>query len=124
MLPQEDDQAGCEDGVSSYDVHRDVFREHDELIDVDFDAGFYLRHFDFFFFQAEDGIRDIGVTGVQTCALPICSRPRGRSWSSSDPTGASPPPATRRCAWPRSGRSPCAPWWPSSCSAPTTCRRG
>src|SRR5438445_6977976 len=27
-------------------------------------------HF-FFFFQAEDGIRDIGVTGVQTCALPI-----------------------------------------------------
>ena len=27
--------------------------------------------FCFFFFQAEDGIRDIGVTGVQTCALPI-----------------------------------------------------
>ena len=27
----------------------------------------------FFFFQAEDGIRDIGVTGVQTCALPIYS---------------------------------------------------
>src|SRR3712207_4300979 len=27
--------------------------------------------FIFFFFQAEDGIRDIGVTGVQTCALPI-----------------------------------------------------
>src|SRR5258707_9795838 len=26
-----------------------------------------------FFFQAEDGIRDIGVTGVQTCALPIYS---------------------------------------------------
>src|SRR3712207_7841534 len=26
-----------------------------------------------FFFQAEDGIRDIGVTGVQTCALPIFS---------------------------------------------------
>src|SRR3712207_9296737 len=25
-----------------------------------------------YFFQAEDGIRDIGVTGVQTCALPIC----------------------------------------------------
>src|SRR5215203_6490178 len=36
----------------------------------------------FFFFQAEDGIRDIGVTGVQTCALPISGRadadPRGR----------------------------------------------
>src|SRR3712207_4996688 len=27
--------------------------------------------FFFFFFQAEDGIRDIGMTGVQTCALPI-----------------------------------------------------
>src|SRR5690625_6429701 len=27
----------------------------------------------FFFFQAEDGIRDGHVTGVQTCALPICS---------------------------------------------------
>src|SRR5690349_23358144 len=26
----------------------------------------------FFFFQAEDGIRDLYVTGVQTCALPIC----------------------------------------------------
>ena len=25
----------------------------------------------FFFFQAEDGIRDYKVTGVQTCALPI-----------------------------------------------------
>src|SRR5688572_32847266 len=27
-----------------------------------------------FFFQAEDGIRDLTVTGVQTCALPICCR--------------------------------------------------
>src|SRR5204863_5631428 len=27
----------------------------------------------FFFFQAEDGIRDLYVTGVQTCALPICT---------------------------------------------------
>src|SRR2546430_11138518 len=32
----------------------------------------------FFFFQAEDGIRDLTVTGVQTCALPICRA--GRSW--------------------------------------------
>src|SRR5688572_32355928 len=30
----------------------------------------------FFFFQAEDGIRDLTVTGVQTCALPICSTTR------------------------------------------------
>src|SRR3712207_8229127 len=29
----------------------------------------------FLFFQAEDGIRDIGVTGVQTCALPILCPP-------------------------------------------------
>src|SRR5207302_2335223 len=29
------------------------------------------------FFQAEDGIRDFHVTGVQTCALPICSLLRG-----------------------------------------------
>src|SRR5438132_4221128 len=28
----------------------------------------------FFFFQAEDGIRDHCVTGVQTCALPICGQ--------------------------------------------------
>src|SRR2546421_1456551 len=32
------------------------------------------RRFVFFFFQAEDGIRDLIVTGVQTCALPICLR--------------------------------------------------
>src|SRR2546430_11518944 len=30
-----------------------------------------LDMFIFFFFQAEDGIRDLTVTGVQTCALPI-----------------------------------------------------
>src|SRR5256884_10002145 len=30
---------------------------------------------DFFFFQAEDGIRDVAVTGVQTCALPISAFP-------------------------------------------------
>src|SRR5256885_14272670 len=31
-----------------------------------------MRYCFFFFFQAEDGIRDYKVTGVQTCALPIC----------------------------------------------------
>src|SRR5688572_31706809 len=31
----------------------------------------YVCLFFFFFFQAEDGIRDLTVTGVQTCALPI-----------------------------------------------------
>src|SRR5207253_6569359 len=33
---------------------------------------------DLFFFQAEDGIRDGHVTGVQTCALPISARPGAR----------------------------------------------
>src|SRR2546422_6977408 len=33
----------------------------------------------FFFFQAEDGIRDVAVTGVQTCALPISIAPTRRS---------------------------------------------
>src|SRR5207247_7289154 len=32
---------------------------------------------DYFFFQAEDGIRDPLVTGVQTCALPILGVPEG-----------------------------------------------
>src|SRR2546430_7362351 len=32
----------------------------------------------FFFFQAEDGIRDLTVTGVQTCALPISLLAAGR----------------------------------------------
>src|SRR2546422_5907701 len=36
----------------------------------------------FFFFQAEDGIRDVAVTGVQTCALPISGPARGRRWES------------------------------------------
>src|SRR5256886_9425812 len=35
--------------------------------------------FVFFFFQAEDGIRDLTVTGVQTCALPISSSTITRS---------------------------------------------
>src|SRR2546430_4669375 len=44
----------------------------------------------FFFFQAEDGIRYLTVTGVQTCALPISSTVR--------PTPPLPPPsATIRC---------------------------
>src|SRR3712207_4551511 len=55
-----------------------------------------------FFFQAEDGIRDIGVTGVQTCALPIylrvdpCRRTRtGRAGSGRCRTPACPSPGSR-----------------------------
>src|SRR5712675_106394 len=35
----------------------------------------------FFFFQAEDGIRDVAVTGVQTCALPISGFARVKRYS-------------------------------------------
>src|SRR5438105_11692505 len=39
---------------------------------------FFILYMFFFFFQAEDGIRDPLVTGVQTCALPICSPAYGK----------------------------------------------
>src|SRR5205823_12034731 len=76
----------------------------------------------FFFFQAEDGIRDKLVTGVQTCALPILIatlRSRARSWArytvaipprpSSARTSYSPSVALRRASswalcWAGSGR--------------------
>src|SRR5579859_7841529 len=48
-----------------------------------------------FFFQAEDGIRDLTVTGVQTCALPIC---RERSRLRRERAG-------RGCGWRRRWRS-------------------
>src|SRR2546425_3171140 len=56
----------------------------------------------FFFFQAEDGIRDKLVTGVQTCALPICARRVRHTTHSYD--GESPP--RRRTAPPPLARSP------------------
>src|SRR5258708_15233197 len=71
-----------------------------------------LRHclrslsFIFFFFQAEDGIRDDLVTGVQTCALPISSC--FRTETSGSPPGAGsrranpnrrPLPASSRKSW-------------------------
>src|SRR2546423_4139713 len=75
----------------------------------------------FFFFQAEDGIRDKLVTGVQTCALPICSsktarrgghlfgraerhRHRKRTWPRSRPA------VRPRSATPRA--SPTSKTWP------------
>src|SRR2546425_2348431 len=44
----------------------------------------------FFFFQAEDGIRDKLVTGVQTCALPICFRRSGSAAGRIGAGGATP----------------------------------
>src|SRR5699024_11525646 len=46
-----------------------------------------LRSSFFFFFQAEDGIRDRNVTGVQTCALPIFEA-LGREHASHDAVAA------------------------------------
>src|SRR2546426_7588862 len=62
-----------------------------------------VRHISFFFFfQAEDGIRDYKVTGVQTCALPICIAASAAGSSSRCATGASRAcaaiPRTRRAA--------------------------
>src|SRR2546430_16930578 len=49
----------------------------------------------FFFFQAEDGIRDLTVTGVQTCALPVpdTEDPHVHEWRALDLSGAVPPEA-------------------------------
>src|SRR5207244_10162951 len=54
----------------------------------------------FFFFQAEDGIRDDLVTGVQTCALPICvyANSRRTRRASSGRRGSSPSASRRRTA--------------------------
>src|SRR5439155_8460368 len=49
-----------------------VNQSHDEALSLDFVLFCFVM---FFFFQAEDGIRDGHVTGVQTCALPICPSP-------------------------------------------------
>src|SRR5207245_4588470 len=40
----------------------------------------FRQSLSFFFFQAEDGIRDATVTGVQTCALPISYYERCFQW--------------------------------------------
>src|SRR5256885_4707743 len=57
----------------------------------------YVAHNIFFFFQAEDGIRDYKVTGVQTCALPI---------STSTSRGRESPPACRSGTLVPGGREP------------------
>src|SRR3989441_2372722 len=58
----------------------------------------------FFFFQAEDGIRDKLVTGVQTCALPI-SDSRTRITAKSRASHANPAGSVQRCLC-RSRHSP------------------
>src|SRR5256885_5148523 len=69
-----------------YDITTIIFN-----IDIQLSYSYHLyfsfacRYFlIFFFFQAEDGIRDYKVTGVQTCALPIC---RGRGLAAREHDG-------------------------------------
>src|SRR5690606_40722598 len=73
-----------------------------------------------FFFQAEDGIRDFHVTGVQTCALPISRRRHSAGWppmpglpstrsiaeGGREGPGHGKPSRTRRAAW-EIGRASC-----------------
>src|SRR5256885_4743281 len=69
----------------------------------------YSQWLFFFFFQAEDGIRDYKVTGVQTCALPISPARRdapGRTRPAREDRAAD----RRRCAPPPEARRvPCGP---------------
>src|SRR2546429_2612201 len=61
------------------DVGHSVKRSVYTIVEYDSSGGGQTLHFRevnswialFFFFQAEDGIRDVAVTGVPTCALPI-----------------------------------------------------
>src|SRR2546422_6868491 len=57
----------------------------------------------FFFFQAEDGIRDVAVTGVQTCALPIFRKPAAARRSIRAPPGFISSPVACRVARASSG---------------------
>src|ERR1022692_5172335 len=77
-----------------------------------------------FFFQAEDGIRDYKVTGVQTCALPIwwrgsnsCARSATSRFARTGAPLSSPSPGSRTTRWLRSTRDrlslPPAPSWHS-----------
>src|SRR5438874_4775659 len=64
---------------------------------------------DIFFFQAEDGIRDLYVTGVQTCALPIwtdASRPAAQAIR----IGLVQPALTLTCSTSPGRESPSRPW--------------
>src|SRR2546421_375047 len=64
--------SSCESGAASYNLGSVVVVElRYSCVFVCFVCMLYSRIFFFFFFQAEDGIRDLIVTGVQTCALPI-----------------------------------------------------
>src|SRR5256885_2144393 len=62
-------------GDSFFEIHRHNQFRYKCAMRWHFEKRGKLRLFFFFFFQAEDGIRDYKVTGVQTCALPISCKP-------------------------------------------------
>src|SRR5262249_57954573 len=80
--------------VTCYTLSLSVLSSHSREFHFCFISSFFFRSFGlmiffcsvFFFFQAEDGIRDWSVTGVQTCALPIWSDGRSGPSSSSLPS--------------------------------------
>src|SRR6266498_58132 len=88
------------------------------LVDVVVVCVAQLLEANVFFFQAEDGIRDADVTGVQTCALPICAHTTaGPGGPAPRPASASPRPRPPTAGAPTRRRPPAAParsWstWP------------
>src|SRR5258706_10995708 len=54
-----------------YNYRQDMFPVMQGEQELSEDDAYVLKPMNCFFFQAEDGIRDWSVTGVQTCALPI-----------------------------------------------------
>src|SRR5256885_11045524 len=76
-----------------------VYHGRDPCVILCFLCPFYAHICVFFFFQAEDGIRDYKVTGVQTCALPIW--PAARRSAAAARRWPSPPPSTAcaGCPW-------------------------
>src|SRR3712207_7666358 len=93
-----------------------IYRLH-----VDYFSILAVMFFFVFFFQAEDGIRDIGVTGVQTCALPIsgtaaspsrCARRSTRSSATAS--------RTRPCSSTGTSSTSTSPPTSAGCTATTT----
>src|SRR2546429_1308850 len=72
-----------------------------------------------FFFQAEDGIRDVAVTGVQTCALPISLKPGPGYWWNAQPSGQWSPVAFGPLSGPLQSRRSNTPMWPLASEAQT-----
>src|SRR2546430_6302083 len=71
MLVADDMCASATEVAMAWKMQLDILAQGDVGSGVSLTV---LDHVFFFFFQAEDGIRDLTVTGVQTCALPISAQ--------------------------------------------------